>query len=58
MKHFLQSLFFLLLVISCGENSPEIDDSVVTYDLTVKSTEEVFLVLEDLLNQDLMFQLQ
>ena len=58
MKHFLQSLFFLLLVISCGEDSPEIDDSVVTYDLTVKSTEEVFLVLEDLLNQDLMFQLQ
>ena len=35
MKHFLNPLFFLLLVISCGKDSPE---SVITFNLTVTSS--------------------
>ena len=38
MKHFLNPLFFLLLVISCGKDSPETVESVITFNLTVTSS--------------------
>ena len=38
MKHFLNPLFFLLLVMSCGKDSPETVESVITFNLTVTSS--------------------